>query len=178
MVLEVGSDSAEVLDDGDVEPLEQIARPNAAELEDLGCMNPARRQDDLTFGRDGRLSGRVVSAEHVDPLSSRLGDPDLCNIAIHQALQVGAMPDGIVVRLARRAPCQVCVGTDRLPGNTEKVTVHAPIVTEQVTQIVRPGFVDMVCAIVSGGKRSCQHARIDSQTSGHCQGGNAPCAGP
>ena len=58
MVLEIGSDSGEVLDDGDVESLEQIARPNAAELEDLGCMNPARGQDDLTFGRDGRLSGR------------------------------------------------------------------------------------------------------------------------
>jgi len=41
MVLEIGPDTTQILDHGDVEPLENIAWPDAAELQDLGGVDSA-----------------------------------------------------------------------------------------------------------------------------------------
>jgi hypothetical protein len=177
MVLEVGPDAAQVFDDGDVEPLENIARPYTAELEDLGGVDPARGQDDFLVGGNGELLGGVASAVHLDALGRRLADLDLADVAVDEEVQVGPMLYRVVVRLARRTPCLVLpVGAQRPPRGTEKIAIHGAIVTKRKAQVLGPCVVDMVCYSVS--KEDDRWLYQHPQTSGHVQGGRVPCAGP
>jgi hypothetical protein len=137
MVHEVGANSRQVLDHGDVEPFKQIARTDAAQLQDLGGVDAARGQDDLLFRRDRCLCGRVVPAEHVYPLGRGLADLDLGHVAVDEQLQIGPVLDGVVVGLACRGPRHVLsVDADWLPARTEQVAAHAPVVQERVSQVL------------------------------------------
>lgn len=57
-VLHVGADTGQVDDNGDLEGLELGARANTAELEELGGVVGASRDDDLAGGGDAAVAGR------------------------------------------------------------------------------------------------------------------------
>jgi len=101
MVLKIGPDTIQILDHGDVEPLENIARPNAAELQDLGGVDSARGQDDFVVRGYGEFLRRVASAVHLDAPGRRLSDLHPAHVAVDEEVQVGPMLDRVVVRLAR-----------------------------------------------------------------------------
>lgn len=146
MVLEIGPDTTQIFDHGDVESLKDIARPDAAELQDLGGVDSARGEDDFVVGEDGELLRRVASAVHLDSLGRRLPDLHPANVAVDEEVQIGPMLDRVVVRPARRTSGLVlAVGTDRLPGDTEEVAVHAAIIAEQEAQVFCPRVVDAIC---------------------------------
>jgi hypothetical protein len=54
-VLQVGADAGQVLDEGDVEAGELLLGADAAELEELGCLEGAGGDDDLLLDVDGAL---------------------------------------------------------------------------------------------------------------------------
>lgn len=57
MVLEVGANSGKILDNGHVELAEERRRPNTAELQDLGRVDGAGSEDDVSLGSNGNPSG-------------------------------------------------------------------------------------------------------------------------
>lgn len=69
MVLEVGAHTRQVLDYRDTQALEVFARPDAAELEDLGSVDRAGSEDNLLSCRDRHHLRRIVSAERLDAVA-------------------------------------------------------------------------------------------------------------
>ena len=145
MVHKVGADAGQVFDHRDAEPLEQVTRPDAAELEDLGGVDSAGRQDDLLLGGYRNLPRRVASAVDLHPLGLGLPDLDLAHVTVDEKLQIGPVLGGIVVGRACRGPCLVlAVGAVRPPRNTDELAVHAPVVEEREPQVVGPGSIQVV----------------------------------
>jgi hypothetical protein len=93
VVLEVGTDTGKVDNDGDVELLQLIGRTNTRELEKLGRVVCTTGNDDLTRGLNGTSSSlsasvlraglvEVLTLEEVNASGSGAVEVDLCDVGV------------------------------------------------------------------------------------------------